>query len=76
LLRVGLLAVDGTKVSANASERATRNYEQIAREILEQAAETDAREDEQFGEARGDGLPPALATRRASAVAARCSAPA
>src|SRR3954453_649816 len=63
LLRVGVLAVDGTKVSANASERATRDYEQIAREILEQAAEIDALEDEQFGERRGDELPPALATR-------------
>jgi transposase len=63
LLRVGVLAVDGTKVSANASERASRDYEQIAREILEQAAEIDAREDEQFGNARGDELPPAVATR-------------
>src|SRR4051812_20187499 len=63
LLRVGVLAVDGTKISANASERATRDYEQIAREILEQAAEIDAREDEQFGEARGDELPPELSTR-------------
>ena len=48
---------------ANASERATRDYEQIAREILEQAAEVDALEDEQFGERRGDELPPELATR-------------
>src|SRR4051795_2177056 len=63
LLRVGVVAVDGTKVHANASERATRDYEQIAREILEQAAEIDAVEDEQFGERRGDELPPALATR-------------
>jgi transposase len=63
LLRVGVLAVDGTKVSANASERATRDYEQIAREILEQAAEIDACEDEQFGEARSDELPPELSTR-------------
>ncbi len=31
LMRVGVVAVDGTKVHANASERATRNYEQIAR---------------------------------------------
>jgi hypothetical protein len=63
LLRVGVVAVDGTKVSANASERATRDYQQIAREILEPVAEIDAREDEQFGDARGDELPPALATR-------------
>src|SRR5829696_77562 len=47
----------------DASERATRDYEQIAREILEHAAEIDALEDEQFGERRGDELPPALATR-------------
>src|SRR5678815_5089447 len=42
LMRVGVVAVDGTKVHANASERATRDYEQIAREILEEAAEIDA----------------------------------
>src|SRR6059058_695254 len=63
LVRVGVLAVDGTKVHANASERATRDYEQIAREILEQAAEIDALEDEQFGERRGDQLPSELSTR-------------
>ena len=63
MVRVGVVAVDGTKVHANASERATRDYEQIAREILEEAAEIDAREDEQFGEQRGDELPLALATR-------------
>ena len=63
LVRVGVVAVDGTKVHANACERATRDYEQIAREILEQAAEIDALEDEQFGERRGDELPPGVATR-------------
>jgi hypothetical protein len=63
LVRVGVVAVDGTKVHANASERTTRDYQQIAREILEQAAEIDALEDEQFGEQRGDELSPALATR-------------
>jgi hypothetical protein len=60
---IGVLAVDATKMSANASARATRDYQQIAREILEPVAEIDAREDEQFGDARGDELPPALATR-------------
>src|SRR3954451_11234072 len=63
LVRVGVVAIDGTKVHANASQHATRDYEQIAREILEEAAEIDALEDEQFGERRGDELPPALATR-------------
>src|SRR4051794_35430005 len=63
LVRLELIAVDGTKVGANASQHATRDYEQIAREILEEAADVDAREDEQFGERRGDELPPELATR-------------
>jgi hypothetical protein len=62
LVRVGVIAVDGTKVHANA-EHATCDYEQIAREILEAAAEIDALEDERFGERRGDELPPQLSTR-------------
>jgi transposase len=62
LAGVAVLAVDGTKVHANASERATRDYEQLAREILEQAAEIDAAEDEQFGDRRGDELPSELAS--------------
>src|SRR4051794_22457648 len=63
VVRVGGVAIDGTKIHANASQHATRDYEQIAREILEEAAEIDALEDEQFGERRGDEPPPALATR-------------
>jgi transposase len=62
LVRVGVIAVDGTKVAANAAPQATRDYEQIAREILAEADAIDADEDEQFGEARGDELPPELAT--------------
>jgi transposase len=62
LVRVGVIAVDGTKVHANASERATGSYEEIAREILEDAAAVDAEEDERFGDARGDELPSELAT--------------
>jgi len=62
LVRVGVIAIDGTKVHANASQHANRDYEQLAREILEQAAETDAEEDERFGEARGDELPPELSS--------------
>jgi hypothetical protein len=48
-------------------ERATRDYEQIAREILEEAADIDELEDERFGERRGDELPPALSTREGRA---------
>jgi hypothetical protein len=62
LVHVDVIAVDGTKVHANASQHANRDYEQIAREILEEAAETDRVEDEQFGDRRGDELPPELST--------------
>jgi transposase len=62
IVQVEVIAVDGTKVHANASQHATRDYAQIAREILEEADRVDAEEDEQFGERRGDELPPELAT--------------
>ena len=64
LVNVGLIAIDGTKVHANASQHANRDYEQLAREILEEADAVDAAEDERFGDARGDELPPELATRQ------------
>src|SRR3954465_14827040 len=64
LVRVGVIAVDGTKVHANASERATRGYEDIAREILDDAAAVDAEEDERFGDARGDELPSELGRQK------------
>ena len=59
-----MIAVDGTKVHANASQHANRDYEQLAREILEEADAVDAAEDERFGEARGDELPPHLSTEQ------------
>src|SRR4051794_5857839 len=62
LVQVGVLAIDGTKVHANASQHATRSYEEIAREILAEADAVDAQEDERFGERRGDELPPELAS--------------
>jgi transposase len=62
LARVGVVAIDGTKIAANASRDATCDYERIAREILEEAKAIDAAEDELYGEARGDELPPQLAT--------------
>src|SRR3954453_23435179 len=62
LVEVGVVAVDGTKVHANASHHASRDYEQIAAEILEDAAAVDAAEDERFGDRRGDELPAELAT--------------
>jgi transposase len=58
-----LLAVDSTKLHANASRDATRTYEQLAKEILEEADAVDRAEDEQFGSRRGDELPDQLTTR-------------
>ncbi len=63
LVEVGVLAVDGTKLEASASNHATRSYEQIAAEILAEAGRIDAAEDELHGEARGDELPEHLASR-------------
>jgi transposase len=63
LVSVGVIALDGTKLHAAASGRANRSYEQIAREILEEAAAVDAAEDAEFGDRRGDELPPELAER-------------
>ena len=62
LVKAQLIAIDGTKVAANASRDASRDYAQIAREILEQAKVVDQAEDERFGKARGDELPPHLST--------------
>src|SRR3954452_11071553 len=62
LAKVGVIAVDGTKVPANASRDATADYERIAREILEEAKAVDAAEDELYGDARGDELPEQLRT--------------
>jgi transposase len=63
LVSAGVVAIDGTKLAASASRDADRDYEQIAREILEQAQAVDRAEDERFGEARGDEPPPHLSTR-------------
>src|SRR3954468_8225830 len=63
LAKVGVIAVDGTKVNANASRDENLDYEQLAREIVEEAQAVDAAEDELYGEARGDELPPEFSTR-------------
>jgi transposase len=62
LAKIGVIAVDGTKVAANASRNENLDYEQLAREILEEAKAVDAAEDELYGEARGDELPPGFET--------------
>jgi Transposase DDE domain len=62
LVSTGVVAIDGTKLTANASREANLDYERVAREILAEAKATDEAEDELFGEARGDELPEELRT--------------
>jgi Transposase domain (DUF772) len=62
IIDVGVVAVDGTKLAAVASDGAIRSYEQIAAEILAEAGRIDAAEDEIHGDARGDELPEGLRT--------------
>jgi transposase len=59
-----VVAVDGTKVAAEASGHANAGHEEIAREILAEAGRIDAAEDEIHGARRGDELPAELSTRR------------
>ena len=42
LVTVGVVAIDGTKMSANASQERNHGYERVAREILAEAARIDA----------------------------------
>ncbi|MEA2230261.1 MAG: hypothetical protein QOD83_77 [Solirubrobacteraceae bacterium] len=81
LVKLGSLALDGTKLRANASRRKAMSYERMtikesqleaeiaglrarARALLEEAAATDAAEDELYGaDMRGDELPAELARR-------------
>ena len=64
MVRVGTVAVDSTKLAANASAAANRTHDQLRAEaarIIEEAGEVDAREDAEFGDRRGDELPAELA---------------
>ena len=70
LVKVGVVALDGTKMEAAAAMAANMDESRLekamraeARRILAEAAATDDAEDEQFGESRGDELPPELADR-------------
>jgi transposase len=74
LVKVGVIAIDGTKMHANASHHSNLDYEQLAREILKEAGGLDAAEDGLYGDARGDELPERLRTsegRRAALAEAK-----
>ena len=62
LVSVGVITVDGTKIKANASMDQNRSYRELVKQILREAEETDRREDELYGDQRGDELPEALRT--------------
>jgi transposase len=64
LATVGVIAIDGTKVAANANRDRTVAYEDIARAIVEETVAIDAAETAALGERRGDELPEILTTRQ------------
>lgn len=57
LVDTGVVAIDGTKIAANASFFANRERDALAAEILAEADAIDAAETELFGEKRGGELP-------------------
>lgn len=73
MAKVGHVAIDGTKMRASAGRRRTKGEgkledmaEKIEKEIdkiLEEASETDEREDRLYGDKRGDELPEELRKR-------------
>jgi len=65
LVKSGVVAVDGTKLSASANSDSNVDYDRIARQIIAEAIATDEAEDERHGDARGDELPPELSTEAA-----------
>ena len=73
LVKLGRVALDGTKVKANASKHKAMSYGRMAEReaqlaaqvqaILDEAEAVDAADYAEFGDARGDELPPELRTR-------------
>ena len=61
-MSVGVITIDGTKIKANASMDQNRSYRELVGQILREAEEIDRREDELYGDARGDELPEQLRT--------------
>jgi transposase len=73
LIKLGTIAIDGTKIAANASRQRTRRYERLTEKeqelaatvekLLAEAQATDQQEDARYGTGRrGDELPAGLAT--------------
>lgn len=67
LVRLGLVALDGTKMKADAALDANRTEEAVVaevRKILGEAAAVDEEEDRLYGDRRGDELPEELRTKK------------
>jgi transposase len=74
LVKLGHVALDGTKLKANASKHKAMSYERMQRREAELAAEVarwlnaaaaaDAEEDRRFGDKRGDELPAWVADKQ------------
>lgn len=83
MVKLGRVALDGTKVKANASKHKAMSYgrmpereaalEAQVRRILEEAEAIDRAEDARYGDARGDELPEALRTREGRLRAIRAA---
>jgi transposase len=81
LVSLGLVALDGSKIRANASRHRAMSYDRMVRAEAELAAEvealvadaerTDAAEDAVHGDRRGDELPAELARREGRLAAIR-----
>ena len=70
MVRVGLVALDGTKLAANASSSGNRTAQQLddqiakqVEQMLAEAQERDAAEDAEYGAARGDEAPAGMRDR-------------
>jgi hypothetical protein len=74
MCKAGMLIIDSTKLKANASAGRSKNKEQYEqwmeridadiKNVLHEAEQTDKKEDEQYGQKRGDELPEALHSKQ------------
>ena len=67
LVKLGVVALDGTKVAADAALATNRSHQAIEEEVqrmLAEAKAADAEEDAHYGLRRGDELPEGLGGRR------------
>jgi transposase len=80
-MKVGRVALDGTKIKSNASKHKAMSYDRMkekerdlradVKEMMAQAETADAEEDERYGDQRGDELPAELARRETRLKAIR-----